>query len=207
MASFRWTDSAREAAKLVALAEDTYPTIAEKVKVSRQTLHAWRSHPDFRARVDEHESEFREIVRRRGIAQLERRVDALNTRWNLMHRVISERAVAPIMQGVPGGETGLMVRTVKGVGKGDDFQLIDLYEVDVGLLKELREHEKQAAQELGQWTEKVQSEVRATLVDPDRQAAMLGSERAIDIACDFDAEINRSRDRGADPGGVRDQGE
>jgi DNA-binding protein H-NS len=207
MASFRWTAQTTEAAELVAKDELTNQEIADKFGVTPQALGKWKAHPEFKARVDEHVEEYRALVRRRGIAQLERRVDALNTRWNLMHRVIAERAVAPIMQGVPGGETGLMVRTVKGVGKGDDFQLIDLYEVDVGLLKELREHEKQAAQELGQWTEKVQSEVRATLVDPDRQAAMLGSERAIDIACDFDAEINRSRDRGADPGGVRDQGE
>lgn len=55
-----------------------------------------------------------------------------------------------------GGKTGLIVHNVKGVGKGDDFQLIDLYEVDTGLLREMREHEKQAAQELGDWTERVQ---------------------------------------------------
>ena len=32
--------------------------------------------------------------------------------------------------------------------------LVEVASLDVGLLKELREHEKQAAQELGQWTEK-----------------------------------------------------
>jgi hypothetical protein len=29
------------------------------------------------------------------------------------------------------------------------------YSIDTGLLKELRDHERQAAQELGQWAEKV----------------------------------------------------
>ena len=154
MAAFRWTPEATEAAKAVAVADLSYTEIAKQAGVTYQTLWNWRSHPDFKARVDEHVEEFRETVRRRGIAQLERRVDALNTRWNLMHRVIAERAESPVMRGVPGGGTGLMVRTVKGVGKGDDFQLVEIYEVDVGLLKELREHEKQAAQELGQWTEK-----------------------------------------------------
>src|SRR5262249_32081265 len=54
-----------------------------------------------------------------------------------------------------GGRTGLIVHNVKGVGKGDNFQLIDLYEVDVALLREMRECERQAAQEVGQWVEKV----------------------------------------------------
>lgn len=71
-----------------------------------------------------------------------------------MQQVIAERAEDIELQDVAGGKTGLIVHNVKGVGKGEDFQLIDLYEVDTGLLKELREHEKQAAQELGQWTEK-----------------------------------------------------
>ena len=60
------------------------------------------------------------------------------------------------VQDVAGGRTGLIVHNVKGVGKGDDFKLIDVYEVDTSLLKEMREHEKQAAIEVGQWQEKVQ---------------------------------------------------
>jgi hypothetical protein len=57
------------------------------------------------------------------------------------------------MQEAAGGTTGLLVRTVKSVGKGNDAELIDLYEVDTGLLREIREFSKQAAQELGQWTD------------------------------------------------------
>ena len=48
----------------------------------------------------------------------------------------------------------MLVRRVKGLGRGDGFLLIESYEVDSRLLRELREHEKQAAQELGQWGEK-----------------------------------------------------
>ena len=39
----------------------------------------------------------------------------------------------------------------KGVGTGKDFKLIPEYPVDVALLREMRAHEQQAAQELGQW--------------------------------------------------------
>jgi hypothetical protein len=154
MAAFRWTPQATEAAQLVADAELNYPQIAEKVGVTRQTLYNWRTHADFRARVEERIEEYREHVRRRGIAQLERRVDSLNDRWRRMLRVIEDRGQSPDMQEVAGGTTGLLVRTIKGVGSGDDFTLVNQYEVDTGLLRELREHEKQAAQELGQWTEK-----------------------------------------------------
>jgi hypothetical protein len=154
MAGFRWTDKATEAAQDVAKDELTNQEIAEKAGITRQGLDRWKAHPDFRARVDEHIEDFKATVRRRGIAQLERRVDALNDRWRRMQRVIEERGQSPDMQEVAGGPTGLLVRTIKGVGSGNDFTLVNQYEVDTGLLRELREHEKQAAQELGQWTEK-----------------------------------------------------
>ncbi|MHC5543152.1 hypothetical protein ACYOEI_33435, partial [Singulisphaera rosea] len=94
---------------------------------------------------------FRTTVRRRGIAILERRVDALHDRWLRMQTIIEERAADKEMDGVPGGKTGLIVRQTRG--SGPDAEPIDDYVVDTALLKELREHEKQAAQELGQWVE------------------------------------------------------
>jgi hypothetical protein len=50
----------------------------------------------------------------------------------------------------PGVETGLLVKTVKQVGK----VLEEEWAVDTGLLSEMRATEKQVAQELGEWTEK-----------------------------------------------------
>jgi hypothetical protein len=68
----------------------------------------------------------------------------------------------PDVAGHPGGDTGLVVRQVKMIGSGAAAQLVEEYPVDVALLRaeldvmrELREHEKQAAQELGQWVDKV----------------------------------------------------
>jgi hypothetical protein len=154
MKEFRWNDRTEKAAVLLAQDELTHDAIAEQVGVTRPTLWHWRNHPEFAARVQSHIDQFREVTLSRGIADRARRVAALHDRWRRMHRVIAERAESDRMADVPGGTTGLLAHTVKGVGRGEDFQLIDLYEVDTGLLKELREHEKQAAQELGQWTEK-----------------------------------------------------
>src|SRR5450759_3596687 len=63
-----------------------------------------------------------------------------------MRRVIDERAAWADFADVPGGTTGLLVKDYKG--KEAD-QLV--YKVDTGLLGELRGHERQAAEELGQW--------------------------------------------------------
>jgi hypothetical protein len=63
-------------------------------------------------------------------------------------------------------------------------------------------------QDLGQADKlETKSETRTTVVERDKQRAMLGNGRAIELACDLDAEISRSRVRGDDPGGVRGLGE
>ena len=76
------------------------------------------------------------------------RVQELQLRWDLMRQVIKERGQHADFATVPGGTTGLLVRDFKGK---DATQPI--YRVDTGLLAEMRLHEKQAAQELGQWSE------------------------------------------------------
>lgn len=154
MAAFRWTKRREEAAKLVAEDELTNEQIAECLGVTRQCLDKWKRHPDFQGRVAQLLAEIRAAILAEGIADRVKRVRAQNDRWDRMRRVIDERAEDPQFQDVAGGRTGLIVHNVKGVGKGEDFRLIDLYEVDTGLLAEMRATEKQAAQELGQWTEK-----------------------------------------------------
>jgi hypothetical protein len=92
-------------------------------------------------------------IRGKGLVELSNRVDALNQRWNRLHRVIDDRAKDPTMT-APGAETGLLVRTHKQLGSAEYPNIVEEYEVDTGLLKALLDHEKQAAQELGQWSEK-----------------------------------------------------
>jgi hypothetical protein len=152
--AFRWSRKTERAALLVSQDELPDKAIAAEVGVNESTLERWKRFPEFRDRVQEHRDLWREQIKAKGIAERQNRIDALNERWNLMREVIDGRAEDSRMQHVAGGRTGLLVHTVKGVGRGEDFQLIDLYEVDTGLLNELRQHEKQAAQELGEWSEK-----------------------------------------------------
>lgn len=148
---FRWNQAKHEAAQLLAVDELTDDEIGQKVGADPRTLYRWRQHPEFAARVAEIVRALGEVSRRVAIANRNRRVRWLNDRVERMHSVIRERAAEPAMQEVPGGKTGLMVRTVRGVGAGI---IVEEYEVDTALLKELREHEKQAAQEVGQWVDR-----------------------------------------------------
>lgn len=137
-------------------AEDTHTdaAIAAACGVEKRAIDRWKHHPDFRTRVAEHVAAFVAAIQGRGIADRQNRVDALNERWSKMRDVITARSGDEDMRRVPGGKTGLLTKQYKQVGSGRDAQLVTEYSVDTGLLKELREHEKQAAQELGQWIEK-----------------------------------------------------
>jgi len=88
------------------------------------------------------------------IGSVDARIEALQDRWNKLRRgveqLIEERGANMI--NVPGGRSGLLCRDYKG--KDADRAV---YRVDnglVALLGELRAHEKHAAEQLGQWTEK-----------------------------------------------------
>lgn len=151
---FKMTPQAEYAAVLLARAELTVEQVAETVGVARATLFRWRGHPDFQARGRQETEIVRNKIRQDGIAVMENRLRFLQERHNLMRRVIKARAESPIMKEVPGGDTGLLVHDVKVIGSGENAERLDVFEVDTGLLKELRSHEQQAAQELGQWAER-----------------------------------------------------
>lgn len=84
------------------------------------------------------------------IAQKVNRIAAMDDRWQRMKTLIDARATDERYSDEPGYETGLMVHQLKAVGKGEDFQLVDLYVTDAGLLAEMRATERAAADELGQ---------------------------------------------------------
>lgn len=151
---FCWTEASEKAAELLALGELSDTAIAEEVGVNRCTLWRWRRNAEFSKRVESHLEEIRAEIRRHGIGVVERRVAALDDRWHRLRRVMEERGASKDMQDVPGGPTGLLVRKYRSVGSGENADLVEEFFVDTGLLSELREHERQAAQELGQWLNK-----------------------------------------------------
>lgn len=169
---FRWSEKAERAALMVA--EDLKPDaeIAATAGITERQLRRWKHHPDFAARVNALNAAARAAVEAEGIANRQNRVAAYNDRWRRLQQVITERAADPALATIPGGVTGLIVATpmlvkvynafVAADGEESDVlsivpktsQLVYEYAVDTGLLKALLDLEKQAAQDLGQWTEK-----------------------------------------------------
>lgn len=75
-------------------------------------------------------------------------------------------------RGIPGGATGLLVGKLKPTG-------IE-YQIDTGLLSELREHEKHIAIEMGQWQENIAGgSVSVQIISP---AANDGSLPRVDFS-------------------------
>lgn len=178
---FEWTEQRVEAAALVAQDALTDEEIASNLGIDRRTLTRWKGEAEFRQRVGEIVKETHERIVARGIAEKQNRIDALNRRWKLMDDVIRQRA-ENLTDVAGGGNTGLLVRQVKGAGSGEAFRLIEEYAVDTGLLKELREHEKQAAQELGQWTEKSDLTSNGKALIPPRIELIRSREQVRDDA-------------------------
>jgi hypothetical protein len=131
--------------------------IAAEADISRSTLARWKSDPRFIARVEAIASAYAKRVLNRGIARKERRVAVLNELHEKMLQVISERAESSEMESVPGGKTGLVTRMLKGIGKGEDFQVVEVYEVDTATVKEIRALQDQVAEELGQRVERTET--------------------------------------------------
>ena len=118
-------------------------------------------------------AEYLAEVKSRGIAFRQNRIDAANARHKLMEQVIAERAADPNNADVPGGTTGIVVKQLKHVthiyekdpndaNSKPRRVSVEVWEssVDTALMKSMLDHEKQVAQELGEWTEK--SEVHNT---------------------------------------------
>jgi hypothetical protein len=150
-----WTPARSEAAELTADDHLSDEQIATRVHVTRKTLQSWRKRPEFAARVAERREAQRAAIEAKGIADKQNRVKFLNERHAALRQVVKERGEHESMAEVPGGTTGYVVRTFKSIGFGAGQRTIEEHAVDTGLLKEFRAHEQQAAQELGEWVEKV----------------------------------------------------
>lgn len=165
--------------------------IAAAVGVARQTLDLWKLRPEFKARAAEHVAELEAAVSRYAVAKRRKRVAIIQGQVDRLLGVIEERAVG--MAGVSFGTgTGLLVHQTKVVGTGQNQQTIDEYVVDTGTLKELREHLKQAAQEVGQWSDKQEvTGANGGPIEVEQRGGLPDAERALRLVALFDAVRGR----------------
>jgi len=140
------------AAWLVAEGVRSDRQIITDLGISMVMLHKWERHPDFMAKVEEFRAEINRAVLSHGVAVKENRIRGMQERLDRMKALIAARAEsgeARVARGIgdPGEETGLLAET--GAGK------VTVMAFDTGLMKEIRELERQVAQELGQFERKV----------------------------------------------------
>lgn len=138
---------------------------------AEQSASRLAQRPDIQARLAELRKEITASLTDCSIREVETRVRALQDRWTRLNRIIEARGADPDHAKAPGGDTGLLVRTLKQIGRGEEAETVEEFRVDTGLLRELRETEKQAAQELGQWAEKVEHTGEITLITKRLNAA------------------------------------
>lgn len=124
------------------------PEVAKAIGRKTTTVRSWYDQPEFKDEIQRFIEAAREAVQRKGIAEKENRLAEYDRRWREMKALMKARAEWDVLieENVPGATTGLICRDFKGI--------LPVYKVDVGLLKEMRELEKQAAIEVGDWTEK-----------------------------------------------------
>lgn len=177
----RWLPRHDRAVALVAADDLSDERIAADVGIVKRVLERWKHDPRFRAEVAAQRERIREAVLSQGIADRVQRVRALDARWQAMNAVIAARKEANRRRALredtdditfseyhdAGADGGLMTHTVLNLKGGGTREFWD---VDVALLKEIREHEKQAAQEVGQWIDKP-----STVIDARTQNLVLGS--------------------------------
>ena len=155
MSANRLESKRREmAARYVAEDELTDTEIAEKLGVTQRTLERWKRQDNFRARVNTLVNVYADRFLEQGLARKGQRLQVLNDLHDRMLRVIAERANDPSIAEVPGGKTGVVTRMLKGIGKGDDFQIVEVFEVDTGTIREIRGVQEDVAKELGQFISK-----------------------------------------------------
>jgi hypothetical protein len=162
--SAKITTKQREmAAQMVA--EDEYPDagIASRVGISERTLERWKLQPAFRERVARLVHVYAERALKHGLARQERRLSVLNDLHGKLLQIIRERSEDGELEGVPGAATGLICKTVKGIGKGGDYQVVDVYEVDNPTVREIRALQEQAAEEVGQRVTRLSADVTAAI--------------------------------------------
>lgn len=105
------------------------------------------------------------------LAVRDNRIKAQQERHAKLQSIMDERGLHSDYADVPGGKSGLLVKKPTMAG--------DVFSVDSTLLAEFREHEKQIAQELGQWNEGNTTNLAIQIVLP-------GDNAQIPKAFDFD---------------------
>ena len=152
---YEWTLTKERAAQLLAEDHSTDVDIAATLGVTVMTLWRWKQVHEFAERVESIRKELADHAKRFLIARKSFRLGNYQSRLLAMQQIIEERGNDPELQKARGGSSGMLVRKLKTVGSGPAAEIVEEFVFDAALAKAMLELEKQAAQEAGQWVDKV----------------------------------------------------
>lgn len=155
---FKWEPKKIRAAALLAEGKSR-PAVAGEVGVSVDVLKYWTRHPDFGLRIQKILDDYAREVASLAIASRAHRLEVLNDLESRLLDVVESRASGPADPHT-GMETGTVVKKERVTQTRTGGTIVETeYQVDTGTISEIRALHKQAAQELGQWSEKQEVEL------------------------------------------------
>lgn len=165
-------DKSRETAiVLLAEGDKSAGEIAEACGVNRRTIIRWQQEPEFAERVQSLKESNKTQLEGDGVRRKDNRINIYQDTIDRIQTLIKERA-DEMADEVAGGGTGLLTKDYKG--KDADRAV---YKFDAALVTQLNATLRQAAQEMGQWTEKqevtgaIENAVKLYLPDNGRDNA------------------------------------
>jgi len=169
---------------------------------AKQSARRLLTNAYLRLRIKELQSALAEEVVKLAITDRNARLTALQERQDALRSIVKACAADPNNQSAAGANTGYMVRTVKQIGGGDTAQVVEEFALDTGLLRELREIEKQAAIECGEWFEHERAPAvsggSVTMELPSPDLIALGPQR-LQVLIQMFREVEKERSNAPAP--------
>lgn len=150
----------QEAALLVAQDRLTNVQIAKRLGVGLRTVEKWKADKGFRQEVETHRKLWQKEVRTRGLADVHHRLRIAVDIEKRLLAAIQARGASEDMKDVPGGKTGMVLKTYKSLKveeEGADGELhlvqkaVTEYKIDYEAARTITNLHEYVATELGQW--------------------------------------------------------
>lgn len=138
-----------KAAVMLASGEYTRGQVAKEIGVTKASIDNWRMHdPLFVERMKVETRIMAGKFLEEGLALKGKRIQVLTNMYERIMDAIEARGNS--MPRVPGGSTGLVSRTFKSLGSGDNAETVEEHEIDTATVREIRAILRDVAEELGQ---------------------------------------------------------
>lgn len=137
----------------------TTTQVAESVNVHPATVRMWLRRDDYQEAIRHYHELFEEQMMQFSVANKSKRIADLQMLLDKQKQVINERA-QQYSHFMGGGGSGLLVKQTKSVGTGPTAYAVDEYVYDSAIVRDILSLHKQAAVELGQWSEKSENTTR-----------------------------------------------